>query len=89
MDMRKTSYVLLSGITIINPPNHCLEMFTDYTEISHVKIFAPPSTHTEKPSHNTDAVDVHGTPFYVHDCLFDTGDDNIAAHANHTLVENC
>ena len=25
----------------------------------------------------------------MHDCLFDTGDDNIAAHANNTLIENC
>jgi polygalacturonase len=32
---------------------------------------------------------VHGDPFYVHDCYFNTGDDNIAAHADNTLVENC
>lgn len=66
-----------------------MEIFADFTEIYFVKVFAPPSTHTDKPSHNTDAVDVHGTPFYIHDCLFDTGDDNVAVHANDTLVENC
>ena len=55
-----TNHVLISSITIINPPSHCLELYSDYTEVSHVKIFAPPSTHTKHPSHNTDAVDVHG-----------------------------
>ena len=38
--------------------------------------------------HNTDAVDIHGSPFYVHGVNFTTGDDNVAAHANHTLVED-
>jgi hypothetical protein len=57
--------------------------------VAGARVTAPPSTGISKPSHNTDAIDVHGTPFHVHDCHFDTGDDNIAAHANHTLVENC
>merc|ERR1711865_1318578 len=65
------------------------------SEIDHVTVLAPPSetevavAGTSGPSHNTDAVDVHGTPFYIHDCHFDTGDDNVAVHASHLLVENC
>lgn len=29
-----------------------------------------------------------GDPFYIHDVNFTTGDDNIAGHANNTLVED-
>jgi galacturan 1,4-alpha-galacturonidase len=83
------SHALVHNITFVNPPNHCMELYTHYTEVSHVTVLAPPSTAPEPTeSHNTDAVDVHGSPFYVHDCHFDTGDDNIAAHANDTLVED-
>merc|ERR1719181_2316 len=84
------------GVTFKDSPNHVLEMGADYTELSHVTILAPPSTSskipvngTYGPSHNTDGVDVHGTPFYIHDCHIDTGDDNVAVHASHVLVENC
>ena len=37
---------------------------------------------------NTDSVDVHGSPFYIHDVNFTSGDDNVAVHANNTLVED-
>ena len=30
-----------------------------------------------------------GSPFYIHDCTISVGDDNIAGHANDTLVEDC
>ena len=33
-------------------------------------------------------MDVHGSPFYIHNVNFTTGDDNVAVHANHTIVEN-
>ena len=80
----------ISGVTFKNPPNHCLEIFADYSELNSVTVLAPPSTHHgANISHNTDAVDVHGTPFYVHDCYFDTGDDNVAVHASNVLVEDC
>jgi polygalacturonase len=92
-----TTHVLMQDITWQDSPNHVLEMYADYTEMSGVNVFNPPSdstlpcpsTGTIGPSHNTDAVDVHGTPFYIHHCHFDTGDDNIAAHASNTLVEDC
>ena len=35
-----------------------------------------------------DAVDVHGEPFFINDVNFTTGDDNVAVHANNTLVED-
>ncbi|KAJ9460433.1 Polygalacturonase [Diplonema papillatum] len=81
--------LLIRGVTFVNPPTHCLELRSSHTEVDNVTILAPPSTGVATPSHNTDAVDVHGSPFYVHDCYFDTGDDNIAAHANDTLVQDC
>jgi len=88
VDFKKVTHALIRDTTFLNPPNHCLELYSDYTELSGVFVKAPASE-GDNPSHNTDAVDVHGTPFYVHDCNFDTGDDNIAGHANDTLVENC
>jgi hypothetical protein len=88
VDMSHVSMALLSNFSVRDPPNHCLELYCDHCELSGVSVLAPPSTGATRVSHNTDAVDIHGAPFYVHDCHFDTGDDNIAAHANDTLVEN-
>ena len=83
---------LLSDTLYKDAPNHVLELYCDNCELSGVRVLAPPSTgDCEKDqtcSHNTDAVDVHGTPFFIHDVNFTTGDDNVAAHANHTLVED-
>lgn len=49
-----------------------------------VQVLSPPSTgdckSTDTCSHNTDAVDVHGEPFYIHNVNFTTGDDNVAMH---------
>lgn len=91
----RTQITCSSRIVFKDSPNHVLELYSDYTELSGVSVLAPPSTSstipvngTFGPSHNTDAVDVHGTPFYIHDCHFDTGDDNVAVHASHLLVEN-
>ena len=85
-------HALLTETLYLNSPNHVLELFCDYCELAYVKVLAPPSTgDCEKEnlcSHNTDAVDVHGTPFYIHNVNFTTGDDNVAVHANNTLVEN-
>jgi polygalacturonase len=147
VDANGVTGLLLQDITFQNGPNHVLELYADHAELDSVRVLNPPSPQ----SHNTDAVDVHGTPFYIHDvcvpslreclcavvcwvrvcmcrcstrqhqhqqqrrrrrhhhhlqhnnhdhdhghgfCLsffpryFDTGDDNVAAHANHTLVED-
>ena len=95
LSVEDSEHILLQGVTWKDSPDHVLEMYSDFTEIDHVTVLAPPSETevavdgTSGPSHNTDAVDVHGTPFYIHDCHFDTGDDNVAVHASHLLVENC
>ena len=83
--------VVLTNFLLKNCPNHCLEMYTDSTEIFNIHIENPPSElkNTNDESHNTDGIDVHGQPFYVHDCIINTGDDNVALHANDTLIENC
>ena len=61
-----------------------------------MKIFNPPSSNskipvngTYGPSHNTDGVDVHGNPFFIHHSHIDTGDDNVAVHDSNVLVHDC
>mmetsp|Transcript_9362 Transcript_9362/g.24172 ORF Transcript_9362/g.24172 Transcript_9362/m.24172 type:complete len:480 (+) Transcript_9362:101-1540(+) len=90
------SHLLMMDVTWKDSPNHVLELYADFTELAFVTVLNPPSetddvqvNGTYGPSHNTDAVDVHGTPFYIHDCHFDTGDDNVAVHASDLLVEDC
>jgi polygalacturonase len=82
-DAKHADHLLMKDCMFLNSPAHVLELYSDFTELSHVQVKSP------LESANTDAVDVHGTPFYIHDCHFDTGDDNIAVHASHLLVENC
>ena len=36
----------------------------------------------------SDAIDVHGSPAWIHHCYFSVGDDNVAMHSNDTLVED-
>lgn len=88
----KVQHALLTDTLYLNSPNHVLELFCSDCEIAYVKVFAPPSEGDCKKdntcSHNTDAVDIHGSPFYVHNVNFTTGDDNIASHANDTIVED-
>jgi polygalacturonase len=55
--------LLIQNITFRNGPNHVLELFADHAELDSVRVLNPPSPQ----SHNTDAVDVHGQPFYIHD----------------------
>eukprot|EP01052_Picozoa_sp_SAG31_P048835 SAG31_NODE_10404_length_1142_cov_1.204219_1_plen_307_part_00 len=113
VDFSHVNYGMISGPTFTRNPNHVLELGCDNCELSHISVLNPPSTgdceKTNACSHNTDAVDVHGTPFYIHNVNFTTGDvseaalvaaylkslstllhaqDNVAVHANHTLVED-
>lgn len=83
----KGDHGLIHNVSFVNPPNHCLELYVDWLEISHAIVKAPPSTGAVNISHNTDAVDVHGEYMYIHDVIFDTGDDDVAVHSNHTFVE--
>ena len=94
--MLKTSHskhCLIQGVTFKDSPNHNLVMYCDYMEADHVTLLAPPScegcpSDGGKPSHNTDGIDVYGSPAYIHHCHIDLGDDNMAAHGNDLLVEN-
>eukprot|EP01045_Picozoa_sp_COSAG04_P000220 COSAG04_NODE_4_length_52282_cov_12.667133_56_plen_108_part_00 len=56
---------MISGPTFTRNPNHVLELGCDNCELSHISVLNPPSTgDCEKKnacSHNTDAVDVHGS----------------------------
>ena len=86
VDTKSVTNFKIHGITVKDCPNHCLEIYADYVEIKQVTILNPPSTgDVAVRSHNTDGVDVHGSPFWIHDCHFSTGDDNVALHANDTL----
>jgi len=87
--MEGCKHTLIQDIKVKDCPNHCLELYSDYTEVDGITIENPPSTGTDKPSHNTDGIDVHGTPFHIHSSYISTGDDNVAVHASNVLVENC
>ena len=87
------SQAVLQDTLYLDAPNHVLELYCDFCELARVRVLAPPSTGSDcekhnSCSHNTDAVDIHGSPFFVHSVNFTTGDDNIAAHANDTIVED-
>ena len=81
--------LLIFNLTFQNSPNHQLELYASPFELGNLTIRAPPSTGAGVISHNTDGVDVHGSPAHIHDCFISTGDDHIALHANDTLVERC
>jgi polygalacturonase len=80
---------LIANLTFLNSPNHNLEVYASPAEVVGVTVLAPPSTGVDAPSHNTDAVDLHGEFFYIHGCHFSVGDDNLAIHSSHVLVERC
>jgi len=81
--------LLIANTTYKDSPNHNLELYASPQELDRVTILAPDSANVPVPSHNTDGVDVHGSPAYIHDCHISVGDDHVAMHANDTLVENC
>ena len=81
--------LLVANTTFIDSPNHQLELYASPQELDRVTILAPDSANVPVPSHNTDGVDVHGNPAYIHDCHISVGDDHVAIHASDTLVENC
>jgi len=74
---------LVWNVTFLAGASHQLELATDFTEIDKIHMDTP------HQGTNTDGIDVHGTPFYVHDSYISVGDDHVAIHANDTLVNNC
>ena len=87
VSMHGVTNLLVANLTFRDSPNHNLELYASPAELVGVTVEAPPSTAAASPSHNTDAVDVHGDYFWVHDCAFSVGDDNLAIHASHGLFE--
>mmetsp|Transcript_10453 Transcript_10453/g.14437 ORF Transcript_10453/g.14437 Transcript_10453/m.14437 type:complete len:455 (-) Transcript_10453:227-1591(-) len=83
-----SSDLALLNITLYNSPDHTCEVYADNSEIAFVNISVDWYI-DDGHAPNTDGVDVHGTPFYIHDCIIDVGDDNIAIHASDVLIENC
>lgn len=77
--------LLISNLTFMDSPNHQLQLYADVAEIVDAHVLAPASP----ASHNTDGADVHGVNHWYHRLNITTGDDNIAFHANHTLVSDC
>ena len=84
------SNLLIKGVTWIDSPNHSLELYSvGPQEVVNTTILAPASTGVAVPSHNTDGIDVHGSPAWIHDSFISVGDDHIAIHASDTLVSDC
>jgi polygalacturonase len=81
--------LLIANLTFIDSPNHNLELYASPQEVFNVSILAPDSAGVPVPSHNTDGIDVHGSPALIHGCKISVGDDHVAMHANDTLVERC
>jgi len=82
--MEGCDHVKIKDITVEYCPDHCLELYANHCEVDSIRIQGNPID-----SENTDGIDVHGSPFHIHDSYISTGDDNVAVHANDTLVENC
>ena len=55
MNAHSCNGVVVTDVTIRNCPNHCLEMYTDSTEISNIEIYNPPSElkNSDQESHTT------------------------------------
>jgi polygalacturonase len=77
--------LLVANLTWADSPYHTLEIYGSDVEVVDTTIVAPP----DPVSHNTDGIDLHGSPFWVHRCNISTGDDNVAIHSSHVLVEEC
>eukprot|EP00727_Mastigamoeba_balamuthi_P006698 m51a1_g2649 hypothetical protein (400) ;mRNA; r:620633-621891 len=86
---RNTNTMIVTGITVKDCPDHCLQMYASNTEIFGITLRAPPSEGVANPSHNTDGIDVHGDNFWVHNCDISVGDDNVAIHSSKVVVEDC
>jgi len=84
VDFSSCSKCLFKDTTFINSPSHTLEIGCSDTEMNNITILAPGDGH-----YNTDGIDVHGSPFWVHNSFISVGDDNLAIHANDTLVDHC
>ena len=86
----------LWNFTATDGGDHTIELGADDVEVAYMEIvvnwtqaFNPHGLVGGPQAPNTDGIDVHGTPFWVHHTHIDVGDDNVAVHASNVLVEDC
>jgi len=82
LNFTECQHCVISGLTFLNSPCHNIVLSGEWNEISNVTILAPGYGH-----YNTDGIMFNGSNYYIHDSLISVGDDNVAIHANNTLVE--
>jgi polygalacturonase len=72
--------VLIQDVTLSNCPSQFMSIKGKQgnVTIQRVKVYAPSSGAFPNPSHNTDAIDLAETNAVIRDCIFSTGDDNVA-----------
>merc|ERR1711959_473216 len=92
INVKNSRDVALWNFTATDGAVHTIELFADDVEVAHMRIVmnwtaAQPKLHGGLAP-NTDGIDVHGEPVYVHHTLIDVGDDNIAVHASNVVVED-
>jgi polygalacturonase len=81
----------LWNFTATDGGDHTIELGADDVEVARMDIVMdwkkalPRGLLGGEMAPNTDGIDVHGTPFYVHDTHIDVGDDNVAVHASDVL----
>lgn len=90
---KRVSNFLIRDVTFKDSPSHTLQLFSGPMEVMNTTILAPGCDRFTPQGavcgHNTDGIDVHGSPAWIHNCTISVGDDNIAMHANDTLVSDC
>jgi polygalacturonase len=90
------SRVLLQGVIFSNSPSQNIQFKGSGGNVivDGISVFAPSSHLPIGSSHNTDAIDFAETNALIQNCLFDTGDDNLAfgnssGVTRDVLVTNC
>jgi hypothetical protein len=72
--------LLIQDVTMSNCPSQFMSIKgkAGNVTLQRVKVYAPSSGASPDPSHNTDAIDLAETNAVIRDCIFSTGDDNVA-----------
>ena len=91
--------IALWNFTTYDGAFHQIKLKANNVEVAHLQrrinwdkdlVSAPPhGRYSTKVAQCTDGIEIYGKPTYVHHTLIDSGDDNIAVHASHVLVEDC
>jgi polygalacturonase len=96
INLSACSRVLIQDITLSNSPSQVIVIKgrAGNVTVQRVNVYAPSSGASPNPSHNTDALDLAETNALVRDCIFSTGDDNVAVGSSASassdiLITNC